>query len=242
MNGLGHWRISEELSVLDAVALILGIDPSSMNLESGSASDRPPGWEAALKALKYAVLGKRIPAKIRRRAWSRGWDEEPGEAEEFTKKAGLFPDQDEFPDAARYEILRGIIFRADPDWSLTTVRVDDLREWLAGRGVTSEFFFPETANIPSAIDPGNPNFLDSDHPNFSPKLAAAVAAWQAVTGNPNLRRAKSVKTALGLWLRENAKKFRLTNKVGKVNEQALEESVKVANWDPKGGAPKTPGE
>jgi hypothetical protein len=59
---------------------------------------------------------------------------------------------------------------------------------------------------------------------------------QAITDDPKLMRAKSVKAALTRWLRDNARKLRLTKKGGSVNELAIEEIAKVANWDPKGGA------
>jgi hypothetical protein len=241
MNELDHWKICEDLSVNQAALLIVGSDPSVQSPETMQTSERFPVWSATLTALNHAILGKRLPATIRRRAWARGWDEEAGEGEKLIQDAQLFPDQDEFPDEAHGPRLRGIIYRAEPDWDLTTVRVDDLRKWLASRGVKSGFFFSDENDNAKVVDPGLPNFLDSGHPNYSAKLAAAIAAWQAVTDDPKLLRAKSVKAALTRWLRENAKKMCLTKKGGSVNEQAIEEIAKVANWDPKGGAPKTPG-
>jgi hypothetical protein len=240
MDELDHWRICDELSVVEAATLLMGEDPSSPRSRSTPVNERSPRWTATFTALTRAILSKRLRGNIRRRAWARGWDEEPGEGEKFTQNAQLFPDQDEFPDDAHNEV-RGIIYRAEPDWDLTTVRVDDVREWLASKEIKSEFFFPkenDSANVP---DTGLPSFLDSRHPNFSAKLATAIAAWQAVTDNPQLVRAKSVKAALMRWLRDSAQKLRLTNKDGSVNEQAIEDIAKVANWDPKGGAPKIPG-
>jgi hypothetical protein len=43
------------------------------------------------------------------------------------------------------------------------------------------------------------------------------------------------------WLREHAAKFGMTDDDGKPNETGIEEAAKVANWQPTGGAPKTPG-
>jgi hypothetical protein len=43
------------------------------------------------------------------------------------------------------------------------------------------------------------------------------------------------------WLREHAAEFGLTDDDGKPNETGIEEAAKVANWQPTGGAPKTPG-
>jgi hypothetical protein len=81
-------------------------------------------------------------------------------------------------------------------------------------------------------------YLDPKHPRYAPKLAAAVLAWQT-TGNKALT-GKSPKQALLKWLREHAAEFDLTDEDGKPNETGIEEAAKVANWQPAGGAPKTP--
>ncbi len=142
----------------------------------------------------------------------------------------LCKDQAEFPEDANYPIRRGIIYRARPDWHLTTVQVDDLRAWLSGRGIRTGFFFPTTTDAPDYLDPGNPR--------YAAKLAAAVRAWQTVT-DPN---GKHPKLAIVKWLREHAAEFGLTDDEGKPNETGIEETAKVANWQRGGGAPKTPGE
>jgi hypothetical protein len=120
-----------------------------------------------------------------------------------------------------------------PDWRRTTVKLEDLKAWLAGRGIRPMFFFPDATD--------GPEYLDSNHPNYAPKLAAAVGAWGAVSADPELLRGKSVKQALLIWLRRNADHYSLTKDDGSPNEQGIEEVAKIANWDTKGGAPKTPG-
>jgi hypothetical protein len=108
------------------------------------------------------------------------------------------------------------------------VEVEALKGWLVSRGVRPSFFFPDATDTP--------DYLDQNHPRYAPKLAAAVAAWQAVA-EPG---GKHPKQALVKWLRENAKDFKLTDDDGKPNETGIEEAAKVANWQPSGGAPKTP--
>ncbi|CAJ0770188.1 hypothetical protein R8510_00347 [Ralstonia chuxiongensis] len=103
---------------------------------------------------------------------------------------------------------------ADCDLILNHVRA------IAGRGVRQE---------PS-------DFLDPDHPRYAPKLAAAVSAWRAVDGG----KGASPKQAIAKWLREHADEFGLADASGKPNETGIEEVAKVANWQPTGGAPKTP--
>jgi hypothetical protein len=232
MEGLDYWRLCDELSVIQAVLLTIGEDPAEyqQGVEDWSPENRPVGYDAARAALTHAILSGKLPARIRRQAWERGWDEDPGEGEKFASDATLFKDQDEFPDEATHPVQRGLIYRTAPDWHKTTIQVDDLRMWLVGRGLNSGFFFPRAL--------GAPDYLDPNNPRYAPKLAAAVRAWQAVT-DPN---GKHPKQALAKWLREHAAEFGLTDEEGKPNETGIEEASKVANWQPGGGAPKTPGE
>ena len=109
------------------------------------------------------------------------------------------------------------------------VDVESLKTWLIGRGFQRGFFFPNPVEAPGYLDPANPR--------YAPKLAAAVRAWQAVT-DPVGRHPKQ---ALAKWLREHAAEFDLSDDECKPNETGIEEAAKVANWQPGGGAPKTPG-
>jgi hypothetical protein len=117
------------------------------------------------------------------------------------------------------------------DLKRSRVEVDSLREWLSSRGLDKGFFFP---NKPIAQD-----YLNRKHPRYAPKLAAAVHAWLA-TDADSATKGKSPKQALTKWLREHATEFDLTDEDGKPNETGIEEAAKVANWQPTGGAPKTP--
>ncbi len=139
-----------------------------------------------------------------------------------------------------------IVGKIEPDWtrspyeqvlmpvtdsiSLENSRVDveSLRQWLISRGFKQGFFFPEGV--------GSPDYLNPKDSRYAPKLAAAVRAWQAVKDPAG----KHPKQALLKWLRENAAEFGLTDEEGKQNETGIEEAAKVANWQPGGGAPKTP--
>lgn len=118
------------------------------------------------------------------------------------------------------------------DWHGTTIEVRLLREWLMSRGIGTGFFFPKPV--------AGPDYLNPFHPSYSPKLAAAVTSWKAISADPSLRNGKSVKQALIIWLRQHANDFELSKADGHPNEQGIEEIAKIANWDLKGGAPKTP--
>ncbi len=121
------------------------------------------------------------------------------------------------------------------DWSNTLVDVAELRDWLARKGMPSAFFRPPPSKATAALE-----IDDALSPFHSPKLAAANAAWTAVASDPKRRRGKSVKQAIIGWLTENAGSCGLTNRDGSPNKQGIEEIAKVANWQPNGGAPKTP--
>ena len=116
------------------------------------------------------------------------------------------------------------------DLVASRVDVESLRQWLETRGIRTGFFFPMATDAPGYLDPRNVR--------YAPKLAAAVRAWQSVTDAGG----KHPKQALAKWLREHAAEFGMTDDEGKPNETGIEEAAKVANWQPGGGAPKTPGE
>lgn len=121
--------------------------------------------------------------------------------------------------------LRGTV-----DVAESRVEVDSLCRWLERRGLRTGFFFPKAT--------GAAEYLDPKHPRYAPKLAAAITAWVSVT-DPG---GKHPKQALSKWLREHAAEFGLSDDEGKPNETGIEETAKVANWQPGGGAPRTPSE
>jgi len=198
IDDLDYWRLCDEVSVVQAALLVVGVDPSECEntIDHQHPASRPRGYNAAKAALVNAVNGKRLAATII-------------ESE----------DRDDSKNG--------------PDWHATTIMVEDLRTWLRSRGINTGFFF--SAPAPEA------DYLSAFHPNYSPKLAAAIGAWKAVAADAELRRGKSVKQALMIWLRQHANEFGLTKEDGNPNEQGIEEVAKIANWDTKGGAPKTPG-
>jgi hypothetical protein len=119
------------------------------------------------------------------------------------------------------------------NWDRTTITVEAIQKWLRTKGFATGFFFPTPETTP--------DYLSQSHDNYSSKLAAAIEAWKAVSIDAELKRGKTVKQALIVWLRQHANEFGLTKDDGKPNEQGIEEIAKIANWDIKGGAPKTPG-
>ena len=128
-----------------------------------------------------------------------------------------------------YRDGEALVYADSVDPAKSRLNVDSLRLWLRRQGITSGFFLQGRG--------AGPDYLNPEHPRYAPKLAAAVRAWIEVDDPQG----KSPKAALSKWLRENAKDFGLCDDEGKPNEQGIEECAKVANWQPGGGAPKTPG-
>jgi hypothetical protein len=133
------------------------------------------------------------------------------------------------------DIWPGITDRIDVQRSL--VWASSLKKWLLDSGVKTGFFSGKNNGVPGDDRPG---YLNPDHPRYSPKLAAAVRAWQAC-GDAAATNGRSPKRALAAWLKENAVELELVDKQGKPNSTGIEEVAKVANWETGGGAPKTPG-
>jgi hypothetical protein len=121
MDALHHWRLCDELTVLQAALLIVGEDPSVSQefVQNWETTNRPSGYDAAFAALKNAILSNRLPATIRHAATERGWIRDPMNHEAVGT------------DSRNVQIFYNI----DPSWDRTTVYVEDLRAWLRTRGV-----------------------------------------------------------------------------------------------------------
>lgn len=240
MEELDYWRLCEELNIVQASLLVIGEDPSCAGYtEEQEIKNRPQGYEAAKTAicsgLKNFILYEKQCHELEEYNASMGIDrpsasdislEDSGQLIALQSRAisGTFVQQTEYdPNANALGFIDGSV---DPHRSM--VNVESLKQWLGLKGFTTGFFFPEPI---ATMD-----FLDPLNPRYAPKLAASVKAWQAITDAGK----RSPKQALDKWLREHAAEFGLTNEEGKPIENAIEECSKVANWNAKGGATKTP--
>ena len=225
MESIDYWRLCDEFNICQAALLIAGEDPSHNQyyVEGWSPENRPAGYEAAKMSLKNAISTYTLTAKIRYQA--------TGFIELLLTTSSLQKAQGK--EAVEIE-GRKFLARQNIDWGTTTVNREDLCNWLKVRGFNDGFFFIKNAQA------SLPNYINSLNENYSPKLAAAIEAWQAISSQPELSKAKSVKQAIVIWLRTNAGKFGLIKDDGLPNENGIEEVAKVVNWETKGGAPKTP--
>lgn len=228
------WKLSEDYSVLDAAALIAGYEPTEIDRCSNDTyfDTNFPSYSVTLKAITQAIINLRLKAQIRHSVFEQGYalrivGDEYKVFGDVLKKNEALGTKDLYvkPNGEAFFVL------PSPDWALTSVTKEDLVNWLSSRGIKSGFFFDSSVDAP--------NYLDKNHPRYAPKLAASVHAWLAMENSELIVR-KSAKQALAKWLRENSARFRLSDEEGIPNEKGIEECAKVANWDDKGGAPKTP--
>ena len=68
MEPLDFWRLCDELSVVQAALLIVGVDPSEYmsNVEGWDVEKRPEGYEAAKAAICGALRCNNVTGKIAR--------------------------------------------------------------------------------------------------------------------------------------------------------------------------------
>lgn len=251
LSSLDYWRLVDHLTVVDAAILITGNDPSGFYYDDEGErlkSTHYEGFEPAFVALRNAVLSDKIKATVvcRARDEVEVCDDYFVMGERIPRRSVLDADGDEF--TVRFDTfisihegtalfsnrkLSGIgrpktmyVLR-EPSWMETTIAVVDLKEWLKERGVFPAFFFPQ------GVAEG---FRDKAHPRYSPKLACAVAAWEAIKSP---RRTKSVKGTIAEWVQGNGVNYGLADEGGIVPAAAVEEVSKVANWNTKGGAVET---
>jgi len=236
------WNIADTFTVQQAAALIAGFEPHSVNSDCGYFCDEN-GWtdtegiepaRVAYAALINAITDGTLKAMVRCNARLQGFQEYPNHGEYARRRSW---DENlgigDIPDG-----IEGVIYKGAPDWNKTTIKRKDLTDWLKSRGVTTGFFFPEASDTPATAPASTPDYLNPKHPHYTPKLAAAVKAWQALADIDVQR--KSVKQALGDWLLDHAHALELMKDDGNPNYTAIDEIAKVANWNQGGGAPKTP--
>lgn len=221
---LEGWRLADRLSVDHAAMFIAEVDPADMRGDLV----RYDKYKGYLAALQEAIRGNRLKADLAYPLYRQNpWDEDAPSSSLYVSVPADLP----------LEKLRGmpapdpnkpIRLQDEPDWTRTTIEVEDLKAWLRSKRQFPAFFFP--TEVP-------PDFMNPDDPRYSPKLACAVAAWEAVTGPAK----SSVKQAIEDWVRKNWERFGGLDKEGKVPKAAVEEIGKVVNWVPEGGAPRAGG-
>lgn len=258
-SDMDYWRLSEVLSVTNAAMLAADIDPGVMELtypsnpmhgdfhKRGTGNNtnnyfQSPKFIAVFSALRNSILSDKLPATLAKRSraashvWFGGYAvpdaPEPNEDEIgydglLRVGGGSFLTNLSDGDFGAYDRLMVL---KEPDWSESTVTVDDLKVWMKERDFLPPFFFP--------TDKAE-GFRNPDHKRYSPKLACAVAAWEAVT---RPRANKSVKATISDWVTTNGVNYGLADRDGILPTNAVDEIAKVVNWNTRGGAIPTGGQ
>ncbi|SFJ75351.1 hypothetical protein [Celeribacter neptunius] len=256
------WRLSDSLSVIDAAILITGNNPEEKSADYDDYGDAIgqsqrrdyAGYEAVFKALRAAILSNKLRADVRhsmrgtRYGTDTDYDGVPYEIVQMPHEEQLSYEyliaRQETSDNGRHPLNYGgktrlnfsvddirqdrfFYIHKEPNWEQTLIAVDDLKDWLSERGIHPPFFFPQGKSE---------GFRDKNHPRYAPKLATAVAAWEAVTtASANA----SVKQTLATWIQSNGVKYGLGDEKEIVSATAADEVAKIANWNLKGGANPT---
>jgi len=237
LSKMDYWRLAGELSVIDAVILITGNDPSQMHdLYQHEDVDEYElvqttgyeGFDATFKALRNAIFSNRLRATLAFKADNlAGLGDRRPAISALVRAAGLDLKVTSSWKLNTFRDAADLLVTEEPDWQETTVDVDDLKTWLAGKGLYPEFFFSGDRAE---------GFRDKKHHRYSPKLACAVAAWEAVeTSKPNM----SPKATIEEWVRANAATYEMVGSDGLPTNQAVDQVSSVVNWATGGGANPT---
>jgi hypothetical protein len=109
---------------------------------------------------------------------------------------------------------------------------DDGREDAESVAITLEDFAKIVGHLRELAGVAAVPELRADSPTYTEELRAAIEAFDAVSADPALTAKSSPKAALFAWLEANKPEL---------SANARERIATVANWQPAGGAPKTPG-
>ncbi len=216
MESLDFWRLSDELSVIQAALLLVGCDPSSDDgyAESWDMDKRPKGYEAAKTAITNALRRGAIKGRV-------------------------VPHYSYDPDFYPHE---GVEIEDSMNLAESLVEVDSLRQWLVTRGISTGFFFHTASNVPDYLDSMNPRYSSRlaaavkawqamGDENFRRGKSAKTAMEHWITAN-----------YLELGLTQKLGSVKHSYKAGDMNKSAVREAAKIANWEEEGGAPRSTGQ
>ena len=134
MEGLDYWRLCDELTVIQAALLTVGVNPSGDGLyvEGRDHDKRPDGYEATKDAISKALRHKQIL----------------GEMAPQDTYGTIYIDLNNPANRKSYTV----------DVAKSTVVVESLKKWLSEKGVRSDFFFPEGPTTPYYLDPSHDRY------------------------------------------------------------------------------------
>ena len=213
MDEFDYWRFLDELSIVEAALLTVGVIPTSLDgvdVERMQKPERPIGYEPIKLAISAALKKELI-------------------------KGTCIPFDDTDWNGNTVGIVEGSV---DP--AASHVQVDSLVLWLRAKGVRSGFFFPNPVEAADYLDESHPRFsaklaaavrawqaMEDDNLRRGKSAMNAMAAWLEANYK-----------SLGLSHKRTNEKNGY--KAGEMNKTAIAEAAKISNWEIDGGPPPTP--
>ena len=210
-----YWRLCDELTVQQAVLLIVGIDPASKaaECEQWNPEERPRGYDAVKQALSAALRKGVVSGKHRQQS-------------EYDINDCFIGER---PDTTDIEASK--------------VETASLVQWLRSREVNTGFFFPQedsSSKEPDYLNPKHPRYsfrlaaavrvwqaMEDENLRRGKGPIPAMEDWLS-----------SRYKELGLVHRQSNQKSGYEK--GDRNGGAISQVAKIANWNPDGGTPETP--
>jgi hypothetical protein len=227
------WKVNETFTVEQAASLMAGIDPTKIEFDplpphfrdsksDAAENDAISYVSAHFQLLQNAINDKKLEAKTIYSAKPRGNDDKTSANERI---AWMYEWYDNSKDGIGKQDM---IICNIPDWSRTTVHRGRLKAWLIGIGHNDNFF-----NTESDAHTGNRSFMNPDHPRYSPELAMAVTAWEALEGKDN-----AIEEEIEEWIKEHAKDISKFLNIKEVEtgiaKNKLERISTVVGWNGPG--------
>ena len=160
MDELDYWRLCEELNIVQAALLVVGVAPTQAeHVENWDVEKRPEGYEAAKTAittgLKNFIHYENEVERVDSIPPSSDSFDDPGDylrgLATRSIEGKLVPQSDYDINGNNLGYIEGTI-----DLYKSTVKADSLKQWLQRKGFTTGFFFPEPVETMDFLDPQNP--------------------------------------------------------------------------------------
>ena len=234
MDELDYWRFTPHYTIVEAAALILGINPSEVIAIDDHEDDRD-FYIKGEHHLKFHPVYTAIKRSLIDESLACANIEQLTQAiRHFHANSVAFQGSSQFKTEITLPTLN--VSRMTPYLckSEAILTSSEIKMWLTEKGLTQGFFFPNSS-VNNA-----PDYMNKDHSCFAPKLYAAIKAWEGTAldddnyGTP--------KQQIDKWLNARAAEFGLVHEAsgtnynrGDVKKSAIEEICSVANWNQDGG-------
>lgn len=204
------YKLMDSLSIEDSCALIAGVSPNKVIYEyydnEETAVIRTSSNDPDNANEVFFIALKALTHAIK------------------TEKLKAFIEVKDYPkNLVKSDLNKNWLFISEIDTCKTMIERDDLKEWLDKRGVYPPLLFPMGKKD---------DYMNVDHPNYSPKLALCVRAWE-VAQTANLQ-GQTIKQFIVDWMQEHAKEFGVSN----TGDKIFDTLATIPNWNTTGGRAK----